>query len=358
MMKTTNASRKIGISSALAAAALFGVSTPLAKNLLDAIDPVLLAGLFYLGSGVGLFCWLVGASRLGWLRVAESNHLAGQDILWLSGAVLAGGLIGPLLLMTGLSTTPATSAALLLNLEGVFTALLAWFVFRENFDRRIFLGMLLIVGGGGVLSGVEAANWQARSGAVWITLACLAWAVDNNLTRKVSGSNAVEIAAIKGVAAGVFNTVAAVSLGAAWPRLGMILNAGIIGLLGYGISLVLFVVALRHLGTARTGAYFSTGPFIGAAVSLIFLGENVTTYFWLAAAMMGVGVWLHLSEKHSHLHSHEPITHTHVHSHDEHHRHEHGFLVAEKGSHSHSHQHEELIHSHEHFPDLHHRHDH
>ena len=271
---------------------------------------------------------------------------------------MAGGIVGPLLLMTGLKTTPAASASLLLNLEGVLTALLAWFVFKENFDRRIFIGMLLIVAGGVALSWSGDSDFRIRIGLLWITGACLAWAIDNNLTRRISGNDAVTLAAIKGLVAGIINTIVALALGSSWPSWVAVSSAGIIGLTGYGISLVLFVIALRHLGSARTAAYFSTGPFIGAAVSLFFLGEAVTSAFWLAAVLMGTGVWLHLSESHRHEHSHKPMDHAHPHCHDEHHQHDHDFKWDKELPHSHQHTHQSVVHSHGHFPDLHHRHDH
>jgi len=146
--------------------------------------------------------------------------------------------------------------------------------------------------------------------------------------------------------------------GASLPGPGFTAAAGALGLFGYGISLVLFVVALRHLGTARTGAYFSVAPFFGAALALLVLRESPSAAFWLAAALMTAGVWLHLTERHQHPHVHEPMEHAHVHSHDEHHRHEHGFDWDGREPHTHAHAHRRLAHSHPHYPDLHHRHDH
>jgi hypothetical protein len=151
--------------------------------------------------------------------------------------------------------------------------------------------------------------------------------------------------------------VAAV-FGAALPAPGVAAAAALVGLLGYGVSLALFVVALRQLGTARTGAYFSTAPFIGAAASFALLGEAPDTFFWVAAVLMAVGVVLHLTERHRHLHRHEALTHTHPHTHDEHHRHEHDFAWDGAEPHSHAHEHDLLSHSHAHFPDIHHRHSH
>jgi drug/metabolite transporter (DMT)-like permease len=352
----TQAAMNPGILAALGAAVLFGASTPLAKLLVGALPPVMLAGLLYLGSGVGLLAYRTLRRRVA---LTDDAPLGRADLPWLAGAILSGGIIGPVLLMFGLRVTSGSSASLLLNLEAVFTAMLAWFLFRENFDRRVLLGMLLIVAGGVVLS------WRPQSilpGAMWgaalIAGACLAWAIDNNLTRKVSAGDAMLIAGVKGLAAGSFNTGLALALGGSLPPWTTALAAGAVGLAGYGVSLVLFVVALRHLGTARTGAYFSVAPFVGAAVALWAFGETAGTVFWAAAILMGLGVWLHLSERHEHLHVHDLHTHTHRHVHDEHHRHAHGSEWDGTEPHTHEHAHERLVHRHPHYPDVHHRHRH
>jgi drug/metabolite transporter (DMT)-like permease len=287
-----------GIPAALAAAVLFGAGTPLAKLLLEHAGPWLLAALLYLGSGLGL--WL-----LRQVRQSPTTQLARGDWLWLAGAVATGGVAGPVLLMTGLTAMPASGAALLLNAEGVFTALLAWFVFKENFDRRIALGMIAIVAGAVVLS--WPAEGTVEFASLWPALAvlgaCLAWAIDNNLTRKVALSDAPWIAMVKGLAAGATNLVVAVSLGAAWPGAAPVLGAALVGFFSYGTSLTLFVVALRHLGTARTGAYFSVAPFFGALMALALLHEPVTVALLLGGTLMAVGVALHLTERHVHEHT-------------------------------------------------------
>lgn len=347
------------IAYALAAAALFGASTPAAKALVGTMHPMLLAGLLYAGSGLGLAAWLVVRRISGRGRPLG---LRGADFAWLAGAVLAGGVAGPVLLMLGLARTSAASASLLLNLESVFTALIAWIAFRENFDRRIAAGMALIVAGG-VLLGLEpdafdAASGGAMSGALLIGAACLAWAIDNNLTRRISGGDATAIAAIKGCVAGAINLSLAAAIGAAWPGAGAALASAAVGLAGYGVSLVLFVLALRGLGAARTGAYFSTAPFVGVFVALAFFGESPPVGFWAAAALMASGVWLHLSEKHAHAHTHEPLEHSHAHPHDAHHQHSHDAQWNGKEPHTHVHHHGELRHSHPHYPDIHHRHRH
>lgn len=339
---------------ALLAAALFGASTPFAKLLVGEMSPWLLAGLLYLGSGLGLAALRLVRDR-GW----TPSGLVKGEWPWLLGAILFGGVAGPLALMFGLTRTSGSTASLLLNLEAVLTAVIAWVVFKENADRRIVLGMLAIVAGGVVLSwsGADAASndWL---GPLAIVLACLCWAIDNNLTRRVSASDALFIASTKGAVAGSVNVTLAFALGAGLPAGPTLLGTLTVGLLGYGISLVLFVLALRGLGTARTGAYFSTAPFIGAAVSLVLLGESTSAAFWLAAALMAWGVWLHLTEHHEHEHVHEPMEHSHRHVHDEHHQHEHDFPWAADEPHEHWHRHEALVHKHPHFPDIHHRHSH
>jgi drug/metabolite transporter (DMT)-like permease len=341
-----------GIPAALGAAILFGASTPLAKLLLGGISPWMLAGLLYLGSGLGLLLYR-------WFRHAPSVRLPRHETFWFGGAVLSGGVIAPVLLMVGLVNMPASGASLLLNAEGVFTALLAWFVFRENVDRRIALGMFAIVAGALVLSW----SGEARIGTVWPALAilgaCFAWGIDNNLTRKVSLNDATWIASVKGLVAGVVNLTLAWALGAAsLPALPLLGAALLLGFLAYGVSLTLFVVSLRHLGTARTGAYFSIAPFFGAILSIVLLGEPVTEPLLVAGLLMAAGVWLHLTEDHTHEHQHATLEHEHEHTHDEHHQHEHDFPVVLGKKHRHWHRHEPLIHSHAHFPDAHHQHNH
>jgi drug/metabolite transporter (DMT)-like permease len=340
--------RRSAIGYALASAALFGASTPLAKLLVGDVPPLMLAGLLYLGSGIGLFAWRI-------IRRERPASLSRGELPWLAGAIAAGGVVAPALLMYGLARSEASTASLLLNLEGVFTAVIAWVVFRENVDRRVFIGMVLIVAGGVALSWGGA---PSASGAWLIAAACLAWGIDNNLTRRVSGGDAVTIAGLKGLAAGSVNLALGLFQGASLPAAPVWAAATALGLVGYGISLVLFVIALRHLGTARTGAYFSVAPFFGAAIAFAVLPETASAAFWIAAGLMAAGVWLHISERHEHTHVHEHLMHSHEHVHDEHHRHEHGFAWDGREPHSHEHEHGGLRHSHPHYPDLHHRHHH
>ena len=341
--------RRRAIAYALLSAALFGASTPLAKIFVGSISPLALAGLLYLGSGLGLTTWLL-LRRPAW-------SLAARDVPWLAGAIIAGGVVGPALLMYGLARTDAASASLLLNLEAVLTAALAWVVFRENVDRRVFAGMVAIVAGGVALAWQTPAV-RGATGPLLIGGACLAWALDNNLTRRVSGGDAVVLAALKGLVAGATNVALALAIGARLPAPGALAAAGLVGLVGYGVSLVLFIMALRDLGTARTSAYFSIAPFFGAALALTVLGERAEPAFWIAAALMALGVWLHVTERHEHDHVHEPMIHTHEHVHDAHHRHSHEPGWDGREPHTHRHEHARLRHRHPHYPDLHHRHGH
>lgn len=342
-----------GVGVAVGAAVLFGASTPFAKLLLGHLPPVLLAGLLYLGSGLGL-------SILYGIRKRQSTEapLTRTDLLWLTGAVFFGGVLGPVFLMWGLSTTSASTASLLLNLEGVFTALLAWFAFKENFDRRIFFGMVAIVAGGILLSWQGDGHLSFPVGALAVAGACACWGIDNNLTQKVSAGDPVQVTAIKGGVAGCVNLGVALLMGAKFPGAAALGGALLVGFLGYGCSLVLFVLALRHIGTARTGAYFSLAPFVGAAMSVLFIREPVGPLFLAASALMGLGVWLHLTERHEHEHTHEYLEHTHPHVHDEHHQHTHSHGADSKRAHSHPHVHKPLTHTHPHYPDIHHRHGH
>jgi drug/metabolite transporter (DMT)-like permease len=342
-----------GVPLALGSAALFGATPPLSKLLLESLSPFMLAGLLYLGAGTGLAAYRLvkSAARPG----EREASLQKADMPWLAAAVFMGGVIGPALLMFGLAQTGASSGALLLNLEGLSTMAIAWLVFRENVDRRLLTGALAIIAGAALLA------WDGHgatfdSGALLIAGACLAWGIDNNLTRKISGADPVVTATIKGLAAGAVNVSLALWMGASVPDADLIAASAVLGLSGIGVSLVMFILALRHLGTARTGAYYSLAPFIGAVIAVALLGEPVTANLLGAGALMGLGLWLHLSERHAHEHRHGALEHEHSHVHDAHHRHAHDSPVTEP--HTHRHRHEPLTHSHPHFPDLHHRHGH
>jgi drug/metabolite transporter (DMT)-like permease len=342
-----------GVVFAILAAASFGLSTPFAKLLLGQQPPILLAGLLYLGSGVGLSLLRIVAGK-----DEREARLGRRDVPWLAGAVFLGGIVGPVLLLLGLRRVPASGASLLLNLEVVFTFLVAWFVFRENFDRRILLGSISIVAGSVVLAWQNAVAFGDLLGPLLIAGACLCWGVDNNLTQKVSAGDPLQIAAIKGLVAGTVNTAIALAMGARVPGLVPLGESLLLGLIGYGLSLASFVRALRDLGAARTGAYYSLAPFLGAALGVLLLREPLRPGFLAGAALMAVGVWLHLTERHDHPHVHERLAHTHRHTHDEHHRHVHAPGTPAGEPHTHPHVHEPITHSHPHYPDIHHRHPH
>jgi drug/metabolite transporter (DMT)-like permease len=342
-----------GVPLALASAALFGAVSPLSKLLLDSVNPFMLAGLMYFGAGLGLAAYRSFRGAFG--ASSGEAQLRQKDIPWLAGAIGMGGFVGPLLLMFGLSRTTASSAALLLNMEGLATMVIAWVVFRENVDRRLILGAFAILAGAALLS------WDGRgvsidAGSLLVVGACVAWGIDNNLTRKISATDPVAIAMLKGLIAGGANIVLALATGAAFPNASTMTAAGIVGLLGVGVSLVMFILALRHLGSARTGAYYSLAPFIGAVLAFALLGEPPTVKLLIAGTLMGIGLWLHLAERHSHEHEHEPLEHEHAHVHDEHHQHQHEGPLTEP--HSHWHRHYRMRHTHAHYPDLHHRHGH
>jgi len=338
---------------ALGAAILFGASTPLSKYLLGSIDPWMLAGVLYFSAGIGLLAVSLVRNAFG-AATAEAS-LSRADYPWLAAVIIFGGMAGPLLLMSGLSRTTAGQAALLLNLEGLATMGIAWLVFRENVDRHLLLGAFAILLGAVVLT------WNGTGisfdvGGLLIAAACLAWGIDNNLTRKLSSADPVQIATIKGLFAGATNLALAFSLGASVPSAGFLAAGGLVGFFGIGVSLVMFMLGLRHLGTARTGAYFSLAPFIGALLAIILLQESVTAQLLIAGLLMAIGLVLHLAERHEHEHSHEELEHDHLHVHDEHHAHGHNGEVTEP--HSHRHRHRPLRHKHPHYPDLHHRHGH
>jgi drug/metabolite transporter (DMT)-like permease len=342
---------------ALLSAALFGISTPAAKGLVGTVDPVVLAGLLYCGAGIGVTI-LRRLNHAVLAPTAIEQSLRRQDIPWLAGAIVAGGIAGPVLLMAGLARTDAAAASLLLTLEGAATALMAWFIFHESFDRRIALGMACLVTGAVALAWSGVPTLASVIGPIAIVGACIMWGLDNNLTRKVSLADPLQIVQFKGLIAGPINVALGLWAGVSLPGVLDALLAGVVGFLGYGVSLALFVVALRHLGAARTGAYFSTAPFLGAVVAVIALGEPITVQLIVAGSLMGLGIWLHLTERHEHEHVHLPAIHSHSHIHDEHHQHSHDPADPPGEPHTHAHKHTRLKHAHPHTPDMHHDHRH
>ncbi len=343
---------------ALAAALLFGASAPIAKVLLGEVEPVSLAALLYLGSGVGLLLFK-GILRLD----AESDSLEAQlnksDLGWLMGAVLAGGVVAPIVLMFSLRHTPAATASLLLNFEGVATTLIAALVFKEAIGRRAWWAILSVTVASVLLSWDWNGQWAISIGALGVLAACGLWGIDNNLTRNISAKDPLTIVTVKGLGAGLFSMALALILGNPFPQPTVALGAMTVGSLSYGLSVVLFVRAMRSLGAARTSALFGTSPLTGVALSCLLFREPPTAMFVAALLLMAAGAILILNEHHEHLHMHEAIEHDHCHHHiDAHHMHEIVQDLPAQQFHSHWHRHHQVEHAHAHMPDIHHRHSH
>jgi drug/metabolite transporter (DMT)-like permease len=346
---------------ALLAAALFGASVPLSKVLVQDVNPVPLAGLLYMGSGLCAGVILAGRRLMaGRSGPGVEAGLRGRDIPVLAGAVLTGGVAAPIALMHGLRTTPAATASLLLAFEVAATALIAALVFSETIGPRVWVAVGLVTVGSGVLSGGGADEWGISVGALAILAASCLWGLDNNLTRLVSGKDPMAIVLIKGAVAGAFSLILAANLGIALPSLRVAMVVTILGGSCYGLSIALFVQSLRELGAARTGALFGSAPFFGAVLSFLVLRESPGAPFLVALPLIAVGVALLLGESHRHEHHHHEIVHEHRHSHDDlHHGHVHApEEISAGGHHSHLHRHAGTTHTHPHTPDLHHRHDH
>ena len=352
---------------ALAAAVAFGASTPAVKGWLSGLPDLFVAGWLYLSSGVGLavYRW----SRRRARGPAAEAPLRREDLPWLAGAILCGGVIAPFAYVRGVSANLGHVTSMLLNLEAVLTAVLAVALFREHLDGRRRAGIALIVDAGAFYAWVTADGGarggaplgRAAEGAAWVALACLAWGLDNNLTRRVSAKDPAQIACWKGLVGGAVNLVLAASIGA-WPapRVGQLAAGAAVGIVCYGLSLVLFIHGLRRLGASRTAALFGTAPFLGVLLSAAALRESLSVWTAVVGVATAAGVALLTFERHAHEHAHEAVEHEHVHVHDpvdEHHRHAHR---GDEGPepHSHAHRHEPLVHAHPHRPDLHHRHSH
>jgi drug/metabolite transporter (DMT)-like permease len=343
---------------ALLAAALFGLSAPVCKRLLDPVSPLTLAGLLYLGSGVGLLAIHLLRMLLN-VRSATgpSGRFPARDAAMFAGAVICGGVAAPVMLLWGLVGESASTASLLLSMEGILTTLLAGLLFHEAVGARVWAAVVVMAAAGALLAHDRTAPWSLSIHALAIAGACFLWGLDNNLTRNISGRDPVVIAGVKGLVAGSVN----ISLG--WLADGKAIPADLwapamlLGLLSYGVSLVLYILALRHLGSARTAAYFGTAPFIGVSVSILWLHDTMTAPLAAALILVAAATWLLFTERHEHQHLHEVLDHSHLHSHDAHHLHTHAGGEGPE-PHTHWHRHEPMTHSHPHTPDLHHRHQH
>lgn len=342
---------------ALVAALLFGASAPFAKLFLVEIHPILLASLLYLGSGLGLLFYKF-VLRLGQNDLKNEARLCKADMPWLIGATISGGIAAPIVLMFSLKITPAATASLILNFENVATVLIAFIVFREAIGKRIWLAIAFITTAVILLSVDLSGNWGISPGALGVVVACTLWGLDNNFTRNISAKDPTTIVIVKGIAAGTLNLVLAFIIGCPFPGLEKLLLACILGFFCYGLSIVLFILSLRELGTARTSAYFATAPFIGTALSFMIFRELPNVLFLAAIPFIVIGAFILFTEKHSHRHQHYEFEHEHIHNHlDEHHIHKHS-EDSTILTHSHPHKHIAITHEHLHNPDIHHRHNH
>lgn len=345
----------------LASAVLFGVSIPLAKLLLGGIPPIALAGLLYSGAflGLGVYRGAAGCARR-WNRSrgnAGESPLEKRDLPWLAGAILTGGIAAPILLMFGIGRVTGFAGSLLLNFEAAATALIAVLLFRENAGRRVWAALALMTAGGVLLSWNSGLGQLDPAGPLLVLAAMVGWGLDNNLTRRISGKDPVQIAMVKGFVSGAFSLGLAFALGQGVSPRFPVLAGLAVGALGYGLSLVLFIKGLNGLGAFRAGALFSLAPFAGALASVLILGDRVRPGMAAAGLVMAAAVALVVHEKHAHAHHHDPMTHVHAHVHsDLHHDHAHEGAVREP--HVHGHVHEETDHVHSHWPDGGHRHGH
>ncbi len=341
---------------AVISAVLFGIGTPFAKILVEQLEPIALAGLLYIGAFVGLMAYYL-ASRIFRRAPAASAPLERKDAPWLAGATISGGIVAPICLMTGLTWITGFSASLLLNLEGLATAIIAFVFFRENLGRRLGIAIACMTAAGILLSWNSDTGAFSITGSLLLAGAGIAWGIDNNLTRHISGKNPVHISQVKSLIAGSTSILIGLLLGFKIPLDESLVFALIVGAVSYGSSLVLFIQALQGLGASRTGAFFSLGPFVGAAVSVVLLNESLGWLMLPAALLMLAGMVAIVYERHSHVHTHEAVKHTHLHSHDDS-WHDHLHEPSVRGQHLHEHTHRGGTHDHIHWPDIHHRHDH
>jgi drug/metabolite transporter (DMT)-like permease len=330
----------------LLAAMLFGISAPAASRLAGDMGAIKLAGLLYLGAAIAVLP-VIGRTR-------PTRRAVMRGAPRLTTAVVLGGAVGPVLLAAGLSHAPAATASLLLNLELVFTTVLAFFVFKEHIGPRVVTGTALVVVAGVVLGWSDDAD--LRWGVLLIAGACVCWAVDNCVTATLDELAPSHITFVKGVIAGGANLAIGVALGGAVPGWSIV-GALVVGGFGYGLSITLWVAGARDLGAARGQLVFATAPFVGAIVAWTVFADRVTTREVVSLAIAAVGVTFVMHSDHLHEHRHETVEHDHEHAHDDGH-HDHSHPPQDLVRHQHVHRHEALAHVHPHVPDLHHRHEH
>lgn len=343
----------------LLGAMLFGASAPVAKAILPGFGALSLAGVLYLGAGLGLTGYRAGARLLAAGREGGERRearLGRRDLPLLAGIIITGGVIGPVAMLLGLARLSGVAASLLLNLEAVFTIAIAVLVCREHLGRREAIAAGAIIGGAAILAYRTGEIGGDLLGVLAIAGACLSWGIDNNLTQRLSLRDPAAIVQVKTLGAGALTTLLALAAGEPHPPPPTIAAALVLGMASYGASIVLDTHALRILGAAREAAFFATAPFVGALLAIPVLGERPAPPDLGAAAVMIAGVVVLLREAHAHLHTHEPLEHEHAHVHDEHHRHPHDGPITEP--HAHWHRHEPITHDHPHVPDAHHRHRH
>lgn len=338
----------------LTAAILFGVSAPFSKLLLTRIEPLMLSAILYLGAGIALGIVTPFARR----RDRGEAPLRRSDLPMLAAITVAGGVVGPLMMLIGLHRVSAVAGSLLLNLETPLTIAIAVVIFGEHLSRSEAIAAAVIVLGAIVLA------WQPGEvrfdlfGFLAIAAACASWGLDNNWTQRLTLRDPVALVRVKTLGAGACSLVIALALGQRLPAMPLIGAALTVGALSYGISILLDTMALRTLGAAREAVFFATAPFIGAIAAVPIVGDRIGAGEAVAIVMMAVGLAALLSGRHEHEHRHAEIAHEHVHVHDEHHQHAHPEADPPGESHSHPHRHDPVVHAHPHVSDVHHRHEH
>jgi drug/metabolite transporter (DMT)-like permease len=339
---------------AILAAALYGISSPISKLLLSEIPPTLMAALLYLGAGFGMLLlkFLRNVSR----NVQIEAKITKKEWPYILGMISLD-IAAPICLMLGLSLSNPANVSLLNNFEIVATSFLALLVFKEAVGKRMWLAILLITISSIALTLENMNSLTFSVGSVFVLIACICWGFENNCTRMLSMKDPLQIVAIKGIGSGVGSLLISMVNKQFSTNLAFMVFTLILGFVAYGLSIYFYIKAQRHLGAARTSAYYATAPFIGVLVSWIIFREGITVQFLIALVIMLAGSYFAISEVHYHKHYHEEVTHEHKHNHvDGHHNHIHAPEFT--GEHSHVHTHNAMEHDHTHTPDTHHHHTH